>query len=76
VWSGSGKHGHLGSLKAVVELCVFGPSLFGYRIISHSSSNVSQLLSNLISVVDKRWVLNVLDIFKLPIIIDDNGVLK
>jgi hypothetical protein len=31
VSSGSGKHGHLGSLKAVVELCIFGPSLFGIR---------------------------------------------
>jgi hypothetical protein len=30
VSSGSSKHGHLGSLKAVVELCIFGPSLFGY----------------------------------------------
>ncbi len=29
--SGSGKHGRLGSLKAVVELCIFGPSLFGIR---------------------------------------------
>ncbi len=25
--SGLGKHGRMGSLKAVVELCVFGPSL-------------------------------------------------
>jgi hypothetical protein len=33
VWSGSGKHEHLGSLKADVELCVFGPSLFGYTTI-------------------------------------------
>jgi hypothetical protein len=30
VSSGSGKHGHLDSLKAIVELCIFGPSLFGY----------------------------------------------
>ncbi len=28
--SGSGEHGRMGSLKAVVELCIFGPSLFGY----------------------------------------------
>ncbi len=26
--SGSGKHGHLGSLKVVFELCIFGPSFF------------------------------------------------
>jgi hypothetical protein len=28
VWSRSGEHGRLGSLKAVNVLCVFGPSLF------------------------------------------------
>jgi hypothetical protein len=26
----SGGHGRLGSRKAVNELCIFGPSLFGY----------------------------------------------
>jgi hypothetical protein len=34
VWivsSSSSEHGRLGSLKVVVELCVFGPSLFGYN---------------------------------------------
>jgi len=31
VWSRSGEHGHLGSLKAGSVLCVFGPSLFGIR---------------------------------------------
>jgi hypothetical protein len=30
VSSSSGEHGRLGSLKAVIELCIFGPSLFGY----------------------------------------------
>ncbi len=32
--SSSGEHGCLGSLKAVVELCIFGPSLFGYSMCS------------------------------------------
>jgi hypothetical protein len=27
MWSRSGEHGRLGSLKAVSVLCVFGPSL-------------------------------------------------
>jgi hypothetical protein len=31
VWSRSGEHGRLGSLKTVSVLCVFGPSLFGYN---------------------------------------------
>jgi hypothetical protein len=31
VWSRSGEHGRLGSLKAVSVLCVFGPSFFGIR---------------------------------------------
>ncbi len=31
MWSKSGEHGRLGSLKAVSVLCVFGPSLFGYN---------------------------------------------
>ncbi len=31
MWSRSGKHGRLGSLKVVSVLCVFGPSLFGYK---------------------------------------------
>jgi len=31
MWSRSGEHGRLGSLKAVSVLCVFGPSLFGIR---------------------------------------------
>jgi hypothetical protein len=31
----SGEHGRLGSLKAVVELCIFGPSLFGYIVSIH-----------------------------------------
>ncbi len=33
VWivpSSSGEHGRLGSLKAVIELCIFGPSFFCY----------------------------------------------
>ncbi len=30
MWSRSGEHGRLGSLKAVSVMCVFGPSLFGY----------------------------------------------
>ncbi len=29
--SSSGEHGRLGSLKAVFELCIFEPSLFGIR---------------------------------------------
>jgi hypothetical protein len=33
VWSRSGEHGRLGSLKAVSVLCVFGPFLFGYNLI-------------------------------------------
>jgi len=31
MWSRSGEHGRLGSLKASSVLCVFGPSLFGIR---------------------------------------------
>jgi hypothetical protein len=31
VWNRSGEHGRLGSLKAITVLCVFGPSLFGYK---------------------------------------------
>ncbi len=31
--SSSGEHGRLGSLKAVFELCIFGPSLFGYNMV-------------------------------------------
>ncbi len=31
MWSRSGEHGRLGSLKAVNVLCVFGLSLFGIR---------------------------------------------
>jgi len=31
VWSRSGEHGCLGSLKAGSVLCVFGPSLFGIK---------------------------------------------
>jgi hypothetical protein len=31
MWSRSGEHGHLGSLKAIIVLCVFGPSLFGIK---------------------------------------------
>ncbi len=29
--SSSREHGRLGSLKAIIELCIFGPSLFGYN---------------------------------------------
>jgi len=32
VWSRSGEHGRLGSLKVVSVLCDFGPSLFGYTL--------------------------------------------
>jgi len=32
MWSRSGEHGHMGSLKAGCVLCVFGPSLFGYSV--------------------------------------------
>jgi len=38
VWSRSGEHGRLGSLKAVSVLCVFGPSLFGIRAWFHVSN--------------------------------------
>ncbi len=31
VWSRSGEHGRLGSLKAASVLCVFRPSLFSIR---------------------------------------------
>ncbi len=32
----SGGHGRMGSLKVVIKLCIFGPSLFGYKL-----SNIS-----------------------------------
>jgi hypothetical protein len=34
VSSSSGEHGRMGSLKAVVELCVFGPSFFWLHAIT------------------------------------------
>jgi hypothetical protein len=34
VWSGSGKHGSPGSLKATNVLGVFGPSSFGYSMFT------------------------------------------
>jgi len=39
VWSRSGKHGRLGSLKVVSVVCVFEPSLFGYNIICSRVKN-------------------------------------
>jgi len=40
VWSRSGEHGRLGSLKTGSVLCVFGPSLFGYiaTMVTHKTS--------------------------------------
>ncbi len=46
MWSRSGEHGRLGSLKVVSVLRVLGPSLFGYTMLSVSEKKLSGMCNS------------------------------